>query len=333
MPKLYLGPMSLNLVKSVVEISNNNFPLGLIPSRRQIEWYGGYVNNWKTSEFCDFVKNKNKSIILQRDHGGARQGSLNDDGLESYSHDCEAGFHLIHIDPWKSVDNIDFAVEKTVENIKFINSINKDIFYEIGTEQAIFEYSPQEMEYFAAKVLENIGNLDKKVLYLVVQTGTRITSDKNIGIYDPEKMIEMVKICKKKSLLSKEHNGDYLSGCEISDRFKHGLDSINIAPEMGYNETNFIIKKLKARDHINKIDRWYDICLKSEKWKKWISHEEELNNKEKIIQITGHYTFSNPEFLKIKNEVDDGNLDHLIMQEHKNKILNIVKDIYKGINK
>ena len=47
----------------------------MIASRRQIdseEFGGGYVNNWSTKSFADYVKKKDKKnfIILSRDHGG-----------------------------------------------------------------------------------------------------------------------------------------------------------------------------------------------------------------------------------------------------------------------
>ena len=34
----------------------------LIPSRRQIEYNGGYVNNWSTKEFSDYIKKRSKYI-------------------------------------------------------------------------------------------------------------------------------------------------------------------------------------------------------------------------------------------------------------------------------
>ena len=52
MTKLFIGPMSKNIVDVVAEKCNNSdVSLGLIPSRRQIEHDGGYVNNWTTEEF------------------------------------------------------------------------------------------------------------------------------------------------------------------------------------------------------------------------------------------------------------------------------------------
>ena len=54
-PKYYIGPMSRNVVDAVIEFCNEtNTLIGLIPSRRQIEWDGGYVNNWTTKEFSKY---------------------------------------------------------------------------------------------------------------------------------------------------------------------------------------------------------------------------------------------------------------------------------------
>ena len=54
------GPMSKNCVLSAINLANQkNVPIILIASRRQIEceeFGGGYVNNWSTEEFSNFVK-------------------------------------------------------------------------------------------------------------------------------------------------------------------------------------------------------------------------------------------------------------------------------------
>ena len=63
--KLFIGPMSKNIVDAIIDYSNkNNIQLGLIPSRRQVEIDGGYVNNWTTKDFCEYVKNKTNNILL-----------------------------------------------------------------------------------------------------------------------------------------------------------------------------------------------------------------------------------------------------------------------------
>ena len=57
-PRLFVGPMSREIVDIVIEYSKKKSPLGLIPSRRQIEHTGGYVNDWSTSDFSQHVKEK-----------------------------------------------------------------------------------------------------------------------------------------------------------------------------------------------------------------------------------------------------------------------------------
>jgi hypothetical protein len=68
--------MSKNIVDVVIELQSEN--LGLLPSRRQIDYNGGYVNNWNTQTFSEYVK-KYSDLIIERDHSGAEQGILNND--------------------------------------------------------------------------------------------------------------------------------------------------------------------------------------------------------------------------------------------------------------
>ena len=81
-PKLYIGPMSKSIVDCVCALEGHK--IGLIPSRRQVEFDGGYVNNWSTKSFSNYVKSKNTNVIIQRDHGGPDQGAHPDNGLESF---------------------------------------------------------------------------------------------------------------------------------------------------------------------------------------------------------------------------------------------------------
>ena len=57
-PKFYIGPMSLNVVDSILEYTQETGnQIGLIPSRRQVEWNGGYVNNWTTEILVNMLIN------------------------------------------------------------------------------------------------------------------------------------------------------------------------------------------------------------------------------------------------------------------------------------
>ena len=62
-PKIFIGPMSKNIVDSIIEyVNDTGIHIGIIPSRRQIENDGGYVNNWTTKDFCNYVRSKTNNI-------------------------------------------------------------------------------------------------------------------------------------------------------------------------------------------------------------------------------------------------------------------------------
>ena len=153
--------MSLNCVDSVIELSNkHDIPIFLIASRRQIDssdFGGGYVNNWNTREFANYVQSKDKKgkTILARDHGGPWQNSMEVDkkfslamSMESAKHsfkeDIESGFQMLHLDP--SIDihknlTSDESLERLFELYSFCNDEakknSKELIFEIGTEEQL----------------------------------------------------------------------------------------------------------------------------------------------------------------------------------------------------
>ena len=63
--KFFIGPMSRNVVDAVIEVNKEtDLKIGFIPSRRQVESDGGYVNNWTTKMFSNYVKSKSNSIFI-----------------------------------------------------------------------------------------------------------------------------------------------------------------------------------------------------------------------------------------------------------------------------
>src|SRR4051812_49306017 len=78
---LGVGPMSRNCVDAAIELaSDHDIPILLIASRRQIdsdEFGGGYVNNWTTAQFAEYVIDRDKKgkVLLARDHGGPWQNN------------------------------------------------------------------------------------------------------------------------------------------------------------------------------------------------------------------------------------------------------------------
>jgi len=294
MNKYFIGPMSKNVVDAIIEFKGD---IGCIPSRRQVEYNGGYVNNWTTKGFSEYV---NGHAVIQRDHGGAGQGYIDDDGKESFKNDA-VFFDLIHVDPWKKYPKFIEGVEETISNMIFIHNINPKIKFEVGTEEAIRRFSVEELDL----LLDNLSELSffDNIEYAVVQSGVGLDlgNQVNTGSYNPKRLEKMIEVCRKYDVKSKEHNGDYLDEQDYKHRFDLGLDSINIAPEFGQIETLCYLDEMG-----DDIEEYYQICYDSKRWEKWVDKNFiPENNKKELIKICGHYVFSDRKFLNIKPNIDD----------------------------
>ena len=312
-PKIYIGPMSKNIVDAIIEFCDEtDNKIGLIPSRRQVEWSGGYVNNWTTETFSKY----SNKLFLVRDHSGPKQGHTNDDGYDSLLFDCKY-LNMIHIDPWKKYPKYEEGLQETIKMIKFCHKHNPNIEFEVGTEEAIRKFEPNELNQFLSELYINLTHSEyNQIKYVVIQSGTSLKKNTNTGKYDKERLTSMIGIAKEYELLSKEHNGDYLPTDLIKEKFDLGLDAINIAPEFGQIETKIYLDKLKNK-HLNLFDTFWEICYNSKRWEKWVDKDfDPLVQKEELINICGHYVLSHPDFLdKIKYV-----LNHQIDTEIKNKI-------------
>ena len=314
--------MSKNIVDAVIDYSNtNNISIGLIPSRRQVENTGGYVNNWTTKEFCEYVRSKSDKILLVRDHAGPLQGNVEDDGIESFKVDCNY-FDVIHVDVWKKYKDYNDGLKATIEFIKLGYSINPDLLYEVGTEEAIRPFTAEELDSLITDLKKELPfEIYSKIKYAVIQSGTALKGNTNIGKYDNERLIKMLDVVNKHNLISKEHNGDYISDYVLYDKFKNGLQSINIAPEFGQIETNVILDKIGQNNDL--FQKMYEICFESKRWVKWVSDDfDPEKNKLELINICGHYVFSNNEFIHIKNKLQN-DIDLSIKNKIKNRIANM----------
>ena len=312
--KFFIGPMSKNVVDSIIEFGDG---FGFIPSRRQVDYNGGYVNNWTTGEFATYV---NGRVPIERDHGGIGQGYKYDGGLQSFIHDS-IHFDIIHIDPWKVHQDYNKGLQETINNINFIYLRNPNVKFEVGTEESIRRFEVDELEKLLIHLRAKLEpEIFENIEYVVVQSGVGLDlgNMRNTGKFDPDRLEKMIEVCKKFDKKSKEHNGDYLSGEDYKKRFDIGLDSVNIAPEFGQLETLIYLNHMD--DEV--ISKWYDLCLESKRWEKWVDKDFDILNKKRLIQICGHYLFSNVGFKKIKPDIDD-----VVISEIKYKLGELYNDI------
>ena len=355
---LCIGPMSKNCIDATVELADQyKTPLMLIASRRQIDseqFGGGYVENWSTKQFSDYVRSKdlNKNIILARDHGGPWQNEIEKNknmslkeamksAKNSYRADIDAGFQMLHIDP--SVDihsqpSPDQILERIYELYDFCWTYAKqksqDIIFEIGTEeQNGSNNSKEELEYTLEKMNKFCKNNKLPFpSFIVIQAGTRVMETKNIGSFDspirvvnelpPEIQIpQMINICNKYGIFMKEHNTDYLSTDSLKWQPRLGIHAANIAPEFGVAETRAFIDILKQAGHNDLVDEFLKISYESMKWKKWMMKNTDANDTDRAI-IAGHYVFSTNDFIKLKAQAIKkiNNLEILLKKKVKESI-------------
>lgn len=301
----FICPMSKNIVDAVIELGSKK--IGLLPSRRQIEFNGGYVNNWTTETFRDYVKERSE-IIIERDHGGIGQGDM--DEYESYFNDSKY-LDIVHVDPWKKYQDIGLGIKETIQNIKFLHKLNPNITFEIGTEEAIRKFTEEELNFLLNEL--QIGLTDRefeKIEYVCIQSGVGldVTNRKNVGKFNQESLESMIRICKSYAKKSKEHNGDYLDWPGIITRFKNGLNSLNIGPEIAQIETETIIDFMND----DQINLFYEACYGSKKWEKWVNSDFDFLNKRKLIMVCGHYNYQ-----KLNNIIK---MDHSMNETIKNNI-------------
>jgi len=356
---LCIGPMSKNCVDATIELADQyKSPLTLIASRRQIDsekFGGGYVENWTTKKFANYVreKDKNKNIILARDHGGPWQNEyekkqnfkLKDamqSAKESYQADIDAGFQSLHIDP--SIDihedpNNNQILERIYELYDFCWSYaqkkNLDIIFEIGTEEQSGANSSKEDLEYTLECMKKFCKSNKIPFptFVVIQAGTKVMETKNIGSFDSPVRIEnqlppeiqipkMIEICNKYEIFMKEHNTDYLSTESLIWQPRLGIHAANVAPEFGVSETRSFINILEKGGHKDLLKNFIKISYESMKWKKWMLESSNANELDRAI-IAGHYVFSSEAFIEIKNEAKNriNNLDYILKESVKSSIL------------
>lgn len=364
---LGVGPMSLNCVNAVIELaSEHDAPLILVASRRQIEckdFGGGYVNNWTTEDFAKYVIDNDKEgkVILSRDHGGPWQNVFEnenkfslrrtiDSAKHSFEIDILSGFEIIHIDTSKdifSTPSLDNVIDRLFELYEFCWTIaqrsNRRISFEIGTEEQTGSVdTAEELEYTLQKVFRFCSKNNLPLpLFVVVQTGTRVIEMRNIGSFDsPIRIVgelpaelqipKIIEICSRFSIYMKEHNTDYLSDEALKWHPRIGIHAANVAPEFGITESRAFIRILRENNMENLALQFIELAFNSKKWEKWILPNTKTTDEEKAI-IAGHYIFSDPIFVEIKNKAQKKlisigiNIDDQLKNKVKQSIIRYLK--------
>lgn len=307
----------------------------LIASRRQVDserFGGGYVNNWTTQDFARYVIDNDKKgkLLLARDHGGPWQNTREveqklslrramESAKSSLRADLDAGFQVIHIDP--SVDihaspKVDDVLDRIYELYEYCWShaqrLGQEVVFEIGTEEQSGSTNTQEELDYTLNAIMGYCKCNQlpKPTFVVIQTGTKVMEMRNVGSFDTPVRVshelpaeiqvpKMIEICNRYGILMKEHNTDYLSNEALKWHPRLGIHAANVAPEFGVAESRALVSLLETQGLQTYADRFLQIAFDSRKWEKWMLEDSQASERDRAL-IAGHYVFSQPECVELK---------------------------------
>lgn len=306
--ELGVGPMSSEIIEAIFKYSHyNRRELMIIVSKNQVDYNGGYVNNWTTDQFIDFVKQmrviySHSNVRICRDHCGPGFNGIDDlnDTYKTIESDIRNGFDLIHIDFCHFKGNREERLEESKKAIEYCLKLNPNVQLEIGTDENVgtnfsmvtLNELEEEINFF-----KNFCNPE----FYVVQTGSLVREISQVGNFNKNFIEKIQKVLYSKGLKLKEHNADYLASEEIFLR-KGIVDGMNIAPQLGVIQTMLVFKKclIYGVNFIPFIEKVYD----SGKWKKWL-HTNLPENKFLCAAIAGHYLFSSESYQQIIKQLEE----------------------------
>ncbi|MCD4706070.1 hypothetical protein K8R61_03245 [bacterium] len=301
---LGIGPMSSEIIEAVFSFSEKeNKSLMLIASKNQIDWDRGYVNNWNTEEYMEYIEEMKKKylksqVYICRDHCGPGFKNDNlDDVSNTIDSDIENNFDLIHIDFCLFKGSRKDILNKSKRAIEYIHKKNSNILIEIGTDENSGDFLDdthrieEEMKFFSGL---------KNIVFYVVQTGSLIKEVNQVGNFNKNFIKKIKELAIHYNLKLKEHNADYLDSNNIALR-QNLIDAVNVAPQYGVLQTSLTIQKC-LQYGIN-LDDFLEDSYKSKKWEKWL-YKNNPDNKFLCSLIAGHYNFSKNSYKKIYEEIN-----------------------------
>ena len=318
--------MSRRCIEAVIKYANDHHvQLMLIASRRQIECEelgGGYVENFTTSQFASFVRERDEGnmVLVCRDHGGPYQGHDEKDleperavaqAISCMKKDVEAGFDLIHVDCGFHKGDIREATAHILTEVSnYAGSIGRSVRFEVGTEQNV------GVSTGLSKFKEDLDFILRyaEPEFVVGQTGSLIKEVFQVGTFDFRSTRELADIAHSAGVKFKEHNADYLDDLALSLRRSAGIDAINVAPEFGVAETRVVTTLASKYGLFDELSAFQRRALESGRWQKWLYGPASDSLK---AEIAGHYCFASDEYgelvdkLSAETDVDGAIIERL----------------------
>jgi len=259
---LGICPMSEEILRAALaEAASEQFPPMFIATPRQVDASRGYTG-WSQEALVGVIDDLADNLgydgpyFVARDHGGPYQ-SFRDRGnpgvplsdamsfaRELFAADQQAGFDILHVDATEdprtdetlALGEIADRTVSLVEAIESHNDSNPTLpRYEIGTEEITGGMTdPTDFDTFleetTATLQEDLGGVEERLLFVVVQVGTTMRVDMT-NEFDPEKTRTLVKAAADHNVYLKTHFTDWLSTSELERFPELGVGASNVGPE------------------------------------------------------------------------------------------------------
>lgn len=295
--------MSSRIIKSIAKYSKeHNYPLMLIASRNQVDATTGYVCT--SQELVELVAEfKTDNLLVCRDHCGPYFADLDKNlGLEAaivrckqtIAADISAGFDIIHIDVSRVQDD---PLGVAAHLMDYAISLNPNIRFEFGSEDNTgidIESSLSRLE----SQFEFLTKYKDHVVFFVTQTGS-LTKAEQAGKFSTDRNKQVAAQIHAAGYLFKEHNADYFDQYALEQRVDAGIDSLNIAPQLGKIQTE-ITKKFASEA------AWAEFAeyvYAQKYWARWV--EDAGADREQAVAVSAHYCFSTVEYMKVITSIID----------------------------
>lgn len=332
---LGVGPMSWNFINMVIEFANkHSIPISLVSSRGQVECEsmgGGYVTT--TEKLGSHIKKYDLGgyVTLSRDHGSLWKGKgeekleysdAYDRAMESLTVDIQNGFDILHLDVTAKPIDVIGMVSRQEALIEDCEKIAKGkVVYEVGIDAHSDKYTNL---YDFLSFIEMAKH--PSIKFVGGNTGLYVHGKQNTNNFNAFIAKRLVRMCAYKDLYYRQHNADYLGQWVYDGRRlnleslrKTGIQSVNVAPEYGVEETTKLLKTLTDYGLTQERKELEKIFYKSKKWKKWAKAWD--YNKQDLAVIAGHYMFEDERVKEILTKVQQVIPLSGILQTHLETIL------------
>lgn len=248
--KLCVGAVSPRVVEVAASLGVHQ----IIASRRQVNVNGGYTGI-TPKQLVDMVHSHSTSTNrthVVRDHGGPLQGGFDDDGIDAFDADVDAGFDALHIDVcYVPRDDQPCVLTNLIR--RYRNSVD----IQIGGERDEQAWLNQLLEVTLPLVTPT---------YAVIDLGGHVDSDRQQGArFLPfDTAWDFTQQYHALGTHTVAHNMDF-TGHRL--KYHGAIDAYNVAPEFGVVEIDAILTTLPfdvSRDVL-------EYAYRSRAWTRWFS--------------------------------------------------------------